>query len=869
LADKYRTTFPIAVEFTDGEIPSSSKMNGLAAQAKYGQSLMEYALGDMWNQSGDSLLNAVSIINNSLMIPNLSRYIGAPRNISPRIPYLPNITEYTYNFTADANNYEATLTFPPHDVTPAYNWAAGTGTPDPTPETSLSDVNATGEWYIDENTGHCVFYDQIVNDWRLEYKPIVEGDINTTVTSNVIPDIDTDAGYDFKGLKICYVDGLTDAQGYYIFLPPRMPLSSSRRLNRSPQTDAENLSTTPTADRKFFMDDGEIAPIAADYGEHYRYRLPKLITDTSGNGTDDWTASSTIPRGLVYLWDPNNTGTIIEGVVFAAENAVSPRPYVMIASGDNLTSWLGSSYNTVYEDTQLKNTPDPATHTHTADHYPNAGLRLITVGSDLSTTVSELVKKMMDHDHASSSSIPTSMVSHGKTINLFTPDTNSAAHPAIEPSTWDADDHPQYLHRLGCGNAPGTYRDDYYNSLLGEFLMSSTNSGTNYRNLLANSNKISFGLPDASNGISQYLDTDGASEIFMRFDIPATGGADSHGIRLYSREHLHYLDLDMRSNAVTIRPNEGDLTLQGKSLLYAVSTNGPAYLVAGNGECGIAADGDTLGVGHNVNIASDDGDVIIDSDKGNVTITADNGEASFESETIRLQSREETTIDSSASYVEITSAAYARLEAVTTATVESSTGDVNITADDDVTITAGDSLIIDTTDIVRTNYVYKTIMVAPTWYPYPGPALHQWDYDTTATPGQFRWEHQGTFSAGEILYGIINDLPDSCDLIDSGGNPANITFDIDIAATSTVGWQLDKITIGGTAYTLGDGILSSTTGRETETTALDSVAEINNFYRSNNALQLSIWKASGAAVVYVYPHITLEVAYKTIDPYNE
>ena len=499
MADKFRVSFPISITFTSGEMPTASKMTSLAKQARRGLSLIEYAVGDIWNQGGDSILAKVSeTADEPLMIANIGRYLGSSRLANPRIPALPDITHYTHNLYNEEGTHEARLPFPPAAGS-TWSWT-GTGCPTGAPQTLKSDVDADYEWWIDTTTSHpgdVYFYNAVQTDWELTYKPSVVGDIDSNATWNIIPDPDTDSSCGFQGLKLEYVNGADGTQGYKIFLPPRQPLNL-RKLDQSPQdnihsptqANTHNQTTTPADANLTFWQDGsgsvDGVALASANSSHYRYTLPKIITNNWGN-------SSTIPAGLVYLWDPRGTGTIIEGVVFAAEAATTPNPSYLVATGSNLTAWLSTTQGlAAYSDANLKLT------THGATLYPANGLRLVTVGTSVAQLASATHQQYMDHDHSSEGSMAGKPVAHSKLSGLD----GQWGSPYLTPSAIRGDDHSCYLERHGYNAG----RDKHKNMLLGDLVLSSTVVGgaSDYENVNADSQKLVFGMTD-SNGSQIYL----------------------------------------------------------------------------------------------------------------------------------------------------------------------------------------------------------------------------------------------------------------------------------------------------------------------------------------------------------------------------
>lgn len=496
MSDKFRSTFPIAIEFAEGELPTHTKLNAIARQAKQGMSILETAVGDIWNQSGDSLLHSSDVSGNALAIANIGRFLGKAHLVNPLIPWLPAIKRYFYKITGPdvTNGHELVLTFPMLSSGTTFTWTGTTPRPTGSPKTSLGLVITSGDWYINRTTGFVYTYDSIQADWILEYEPVVDGDVETK-NFNVIPDPDTDTSYAFQGVKIEFVNGTDSTDGYRIFLPPRGPLNE--KINtRSPQLESLNslnFSTTTTALNTTFFQSDTVAADTGSNAEHYRYILPEILIDA-----DDWAQSVTIPYGSLFLWDSAFSGSVLEGIFFTADDQPTPRNYALVARGTALDSWLGSYGSSTYTTAMMQSA------SHSATYYPANGLRIITVGTSLAEHAFTLMTQFLNHDHSSSNSMPSRPVPHTALKNTFNHEylSTPATLPRLNPSVWPFDDHPQYLHRGGSGN-----RDEFSNGMLGSLLMNSTGSATSYTNITSDSHKIVFGT--YPNGHKIYYKTSG------------------------------------------------------------------------------------------------------------------------------------------------------------------------------------------------------------------------------------------------------------------------------------------------------------------------------------------------------------------------
>jgi len=532
MADKFRQTFPIPLTFTDGELPTASKLQGLATQSRSGQSLIQYALGDIWGQSGDPILtNDTDYLNNALMVANIGRYLGPAHRLNPKVPELSNITAFTYTFTDDNGKYEAQLPFPPH-ATPGYAWSGGTGQ-SATPVADRASVDASGEWHI-SNTGMLYSFNPLVSTWTLTYRPIVSGNVDSEATWNIIPDPQTDSSWNYKGLKVEFKNGVNSNDGYFLYLPPRMPLypahpgDSDSRPAWYPQANNANMTNTPASVKTFWMrsDIAVPAPTGAE-ADHFRYLLPNCITSS----VTGFVNGATLPAGLLYLWDPSYTGTILEDIPFAASNDTPPKKWKLyVPPGTGLDDWLNTSFGQLkYTEAMLQNTD------HTYDLYPTGGLRLITIGADISKTVASLITWALNHDHSAPHSIASRAIEHSQLKGNFA----SYGTPLILDTGRYAsgDSHPQYLERHGYDAS----RDNYANSFLGDLLIAAaTPVGSNYLQNTNVANKIRFGSPTDGSYITQLAggSLNLQSKVNLNLDAKTAGGSGDVNITAHDDINL-------------------------------------------------------------------------------------------------------------------------------------------------------------------------------------------------------------------------------------------------------------------------------------------------------------------------------------------
>lgn len=500
IADKFRRTFPIAVNFSDGELPTAKKLNGLANQARSSTGLLEYAIGDIWNQAGDGVLGQSD--DSVILTPSLGRALGGMRKISPRIPALPNIEEYTYVAFDDVDGYQSIqLPFRPV-VGSTFSFTGVWGGNDATPKAAKRLVVESGNWYVNYETGYLYTFDQVNSGDTLTYVPVVPGDMMADGTANLIPDEDTYSGYAFQGLKIEFTNGSNSDDGYDIYLPPRGPLNTrANDLARPPSSEGTEASTTEnyqvaplaTNPRRFWQADTEDADTSAN-AAHYRYELPKILTD-------NWSSGAVIPAGFMYLYDPNSR-TILEGVAMTAEAAGTPKTWFFHASGTALDNWLATATGTAkYPTAALQSSG------HGASLYPALGLKVLCIGTSVADTLNALLLQFLNHNHGDDnynldSVITSRSIKHSDLLSLDSPDQRT---PQLPFSAWSGDDHNQYVHRWGMSSG----RDKYYGGMFGDLLFLSVNSGSDYQNLLDSSKGIRFG--DGVNGPYLRYDINGAN----------------------------------------------------------------------------------------------------------------------------------------------------------------------------------------------------------------------------------------------------------------------------------------------------------------------------------------------------------------------
>ena len=113
MSDKFRKVYPLKITFGSAEQPTSPKLTAISEQTRNGLGLIEQAIGDPWNQSGDDILTSFP-----LFIPNLARMIGQNEYLNPVIYPMDDDFIFTEDI-GDAHQgfNEFHLTYKPKDTT--------------------------------------------------------------------------------------------------------------------------------------------------------------------------------------------------------------------------------------------------------------------------------------------------------------------------------------------------------------------------------------------------------------------------------------------------------------------------------------------------------------------------------------------------------------------------------------------------------------------------------------------------------------------------------------------------------------------------------------------------------------------------------
>ena len=160
MSDKFRRTEPINITFGEGEAPTNKKLTAMVQQSRQGSQLLERAIGDIWNQSGDTVLAGYP-----LQINNLGRTIGQIRYLNP--PLYPTTQSFTYRDSIGSANTGKTDGFT--QLKPASGIAIVAGSTVSNLVASEALVLASGDIWVDTATGRWKSYDALTSSDKIDY----------------------------------------------------------------------------------------------------------------------------------------------------------------------------------------------------------------------------------------------------------------------------------------------------------------------------------------------------------------------------------------------------------------------------------------------------------------------------------------------------------------------------------------------------------------------------------------------------------------------------------------------------------------------------------------------------------------------------
>lgn len=516
--DKLRKTAPLVISFSDGEAPSASKMNAMSNQLRTSTTVLEKAIGDLWNQSGDELT-----VSYPLQLPNLARMIGASKFLNPSLYPVDEDFIYVDNVGAKYENQnEFYLQFNPKTLASITVNDDGGGALT-TRKDNQYEVDASGDYWVELSTGRVVCFDEIDSDAEIQYTVDSSSWNNRDYTFPcVIPDPRQE---DFTGCRISQ-----SGDDYYIHIPPRISLTKDfdggsfdgwslpDRYPPSGDLSDNYDSSIQAAGSKHLWQNPSSNALEDSF---YRYSLPKEI----GDNLSSMAVGDALPVGFLYLWDVSS-GTIVADAVFRKTSddwIFKVESATVDFSGKVSTSEAESGYN-------------------------DTSYSIIACGAPLSRSIWTVTNALMNHTHGNEGEF-SSLMEHSKLTGLNPPVSGHSDHsgryptdvPAWAPSRWANDDHVSLLSRAGSQGGSTYNRDINDNAMLGDLVLASTSAvDENFLNITADSNKIRFGSVSAGPSIFFDLSSKGLVGISETTSHHGFIGKSTSGYGLYGISSSSY-----------------------------------------------------------------------------------------------------------------------------------------------------------------------------------------------------------------------------------------------------------------------------------------------------------------------------------------
>jgi len=510
MSDKLKSGVSVVPDFNDGEQPSAIKFSAIGAQVKLGLSLLEEAVGDIWGES----YPYSSVTNSYLNIP-WGRTPGANAGVAD----LPN----QLGRPAIAVNL-ARLIGPAANLNP--QWLEG-------------DSPITGE-----------SIDSGVHQFTLLYPPdgavtfAGDGGVLSTLRASVA-DLDTAGDYYISGRTVWCVSetiggttasyntnpSLWNGGGNYqgarfnvIPDPNQIASLSSEQIGISgPAADGSYTIQLPLVTHQQANEDSSSSALSAADDPNFdkQLELPTVLTDSLSPG-------DVIPEGFLFLRN-NTTREVYRDAIYEYSDADT----IIARSID-----LGQ----------------PA-------DYNAQEFSIITVGTDVTTSIDDLRRKAMNHNHSGA---------FGEHQILFEDliggQSYAGASGAFTKSQNPSNFLPQYLHRDGYrSGVDGTINDE--NVMRGDIVMGKeSGSPGSYLDFGVSTFGIYFGVP----GFGSYIKNVGQD---LKISAQPLGGG---GVEVDGQ-----LFFDVTAGEVDLTATSGDVDIDATSGNIDATASGDVDIVAG------------------------------------------------------------------------------------------------------------------------------------------------------------------------------------------------------------------------------------------------------------------------------------------------
>lgn len=568
--DKFQDVFPNPPSFVAGEQPKGLKYSRWASQTDQGLESVEKAIGNMWASfeiEGDPY---------PILFASVARAIGSIDYINPYIPADIDVPSHTQATSIAQGANELYMEVFPADVGsgaaveyPTGTWLTASTEPAIVPaqwQTNRSQLLVSGDW---THEGRVIFtFDTITGGAStITYEGYTaDGDLG--MGFSVIPNI---SQMESGGTDACNVEELVDGGGetyYRVTLPT---------LQKDKQLPDEASASDP------IVGAGTV-----------QFELPAHAQLVAG---------TEVPPGILMLWDAGDPFNI-QTAAPISDNAVY---YALSATQFEIR-------NVELEGFTLGDN--------------NTRYFLVTMDSSLSAAVGLMWKRFLNHDHGRGSFV--SALSHGNLADLTFRALDLDGVPLSYVKSYGVaseiqnNDHPMYMYREGYQS---TDLGTYYNAMVGNLCLASSDPTSFHNNLLDDSVRLLF-YNDSSDSPYIYYDETLDRLVFRSFSIAGSpeggfqfGHSDDAGqnhrmqVRFLGPVDIqNTLDVDL---AATFND---DLTVFGT---LAVDAGGDVDI-----DCNVDIDGtlDSHGAAHFYSTVEVDGLLTMDGGgQANADIDAANG----------------------------------------------------------------------------------------------------------------------------------------------------------------------------------------------------------------------------------------------------
>lgn len=423
MADKKKSGIAIMPTFVDGEQPTAYKFNTIGSQVQRASYLLESSVGDIWDESypystiSSARLSLDQIVSQGvsnfirtaskgrrLDITSLGRLLGPSSNLNPLILSHSGgaaTEKLIVDESLPNSRHSYTLKYLPGNL-PTFNDPSVFGTFKIKP----SQMSGPGDWSMDAN-GTIYSFSAINPGTKVTYSTIPAeyhgGPSYLGSTFNVIPD------------------------------PNQVANGTSEQLILTPQGDGSYLISLPVIrDQQFNsnLNNTFLSETDVNFGTQLEVPIAIVLAcggDSTGLSSSEGIAGSLIPEGMIYLRNEDTEEIYSDASYFYnSRSALKIKPNVELDLNHNYS--------------------------------------LITVGTDITSSILDLNKKQFNHSHSREFGEPLVSVYDLGEVNSRAGSTGAYTKSEIQSNPMS-----QYLHRDGSKGLDVGLNDD--NAMRGDLVI--------------------------------------------------------------------------------------------------------------------------------------------------------------------------------------------------------------------------------------------------------------------------------------------------------------------------------------------------------------------------------------------------------------